>query len=210
MLLSKKYSTFAAKFDTKTHMINLNQIFPDNYPDMPTVQDIQVIFKEILNRSDSVRDIVCRIDDESCPYYKHALVLYLADQLDEWYRKQKDIAGFQQGDLWIPYWQEPKNEIRYYVEKYRKEQKAYTYTTTATRVEEIIEPTVCEVIPKPTVSLTPKVVEHLKSSIQQVVAELSAIKNAAQYPHITIHMPVYIIQGDNNGTFAGEQIINNH
>lgn len=182
-------------------MINLNQIFPDNYPDIPTMQDIQVIFKEILNRSDSVRDIVCHIDDESCPYYKHALVLYLADQLDEWYRKQKDIAGFQQGDHWLPYWQEPKDEIRYYVEKYRKEQKAYTYTTTATRVEEI---------PKPTVSPTPKVVEHLKSSIQQVVAELSAIKNAAQYPHITIHMPVYIIQGDNNGTFAGEQIINNH
>ena len=26
----------------------------------------------------------------ACPYYKHALVLYLADQLDEWYRKQKD------------------------------------------------------------------------------------------------------------------------
>lgn len=182
-------------------MINLNQIFPDNYPDMPNMQDIQVIFNEILNRSDSVRDIVCHIDDESCPYYKHALVLYLADQLDEWYRKQKDIAGFQQGDHWFPYWQEPKDEIRYYVEKYRKEQKAYTYTTTATRVGEI---------PKPTVSHTPKVVEHLKSSIQQVVAELSAIKNAAQYSHITIHMPVYIIQGDNNGTFAGEQIINNH
>ena len=193
MLLSKKYSTFAAKFDTKTHMINLNQIFPDNYLDLPTMQDIQVIFKEILNRSDSVRDIVCHIDNESCPYYKHALVLYLADQLDEWYRKQKDIAGFQQGDLWIPYWQEPKDEIRYYVEKYRKEQKAYTYTTTATPS-----------------TPTPKVVEHLKSSIQQVVAELSAIKNAAQYPHITIHMPVYIIQGDNNGTCAGEQIINNH
>ena len=174
-------------------MINLNQIFPDNYPDMPTMQDIQVIFKEILNRSDSVRDIVCHIDNESCAYYKHALVLYLADQLDEWYRKQKDLAGFQQGDLWIPYWQEPKDEIRYYVEKYRKEQKAYTYTTTATPS-----------------TPTPKVVEHLKSSIQQVVAELSAIKNAAQYPHITIHMPVYIIQGDNNGTFAGEQIINNH
>ena len=176
-----------------THMINLNQIFPDNYSDMPTVQDIQMIFNEILNRSDSVRDIVCRIDDESCPYYKHALVLYLADQLDEWYRKQKDIAGFQQGDHWFPYWQEPKDEIRYYVEKYRKEQKAHPYTTTDTP-------------PTP----TPKVVEHLKSSIQHVVAELSAIKNAAQYPHITIHMPVYIIQGDNNGTFAGELIINNH
>ena len=85
------------------------------------------MFKEILNHSDSVNQVVREIEKESCPYYKEALIHCLAAKLDDWYDKQKEIAGIDYGDCWIPYWQEPKDKIRQLVNKYKSEQKQFTY-----------------------------------------------------------------------------------
>ena len=91
-------------------MLDLSQIFPINYPDVPTHEDIEFMFKEILNHSDSVNQVVREIEKETCPYYKEALIHCLAAKLDDWYDKQKEIAGIDYGDCWIHLGKNPKTK----------------------------------------------------------------------------------------------------
>lgn len=113
--------------NTRKHMLDLSQIFPINYPDVPTHEDIEFMFKEILNHSDSVNQVVREIEKETCPYYKEALIHCLAAKLDYWYENQKSIAGIDHGDCWIPYWEQPQDKIRQLVNRYQAEQKQFTY-----------------------------------------------------------------------------------
>ena len=150
-------------------MTDLTKIFPQNYPDLPTWKDIQVIFNDLLNRSDSVDDIVLRIDKEACPYYKHALTLYLAQQLTTWYDQHHEIAGYQQGNSWIPYWHKPKDKIRYLVNKYQAQQAVIQQeplflTTTSTTSR----------------STKHSRVERIQKSIKQAVKDIIADITPAQ------------------------------
>jgi hypothetical protein len=90
--------------------------------------------------------------------------------------------------------------IRKLIEKYQGEQ---LHTILPAPAELPVEP-----LPAP----RPTVAQHVKDSVKQVVNDLLAIKEMAQGKNIniTIQMPIYVINGDNNGTFAGEYITNNH
>ena len=207
-------------------MLDLSQIFPINYPDVPTHEDIEFMFKEILNHSDSVNQVVREIEKESCPYYKEALIRRLADDLDYWYENQKSIAGIDHGDCWIPYWQEPKDKIRQLINRYQTEQKHFTYKPLQTSP---VVPSDCpdlSAIPlsKPSIPATTHAtpdgsvpvdfptgnqspetsLQSLVQSLRKVITEVAAIRNANTYQNITINMPVYVVQSGNVGTFVGD------
>lgn len=174
-------------------MIDLNNIFPTNYPDRPSSDEIEFMFKEILNRSDSVDMVVSNIEKESCPYYKEALVRCMADKIEGWYKKQAEIAGIKSGDYWIPYWQEPTEQIDKLIHKYEAEQRETPL-----------------IIPETQSSLIPNITQQVKASVKHVVSEIKTIKEITQAKtiHITVQMPIYVINGDNNGTLAGQYTTN--
>ena len=183
-------------------MTDLTNIFPISYPDRPSQQDIEIMFQDILNRSDSVDKVVYKIEKESCPYYKQALIHILEDRLPDWNTTHNPIAGREYGDSWVPYWQEPQDKIRKLIEKYQVEQ---LHTILPAPAELPIEPASA---PRPTIT------QHVKDSVKQVVNDLMAIKEMAQSKniHITIHAPIYVmtVNGDNLGTMAGQHTTNNH
>ena len=196
------------------NMLDLSQIFPINYPDVPTHEDIEFMFKEILNHSDSVNQVVREIEKETCPYYKESLIRRLADDLDYWYENQKSIAGIDHGDCWIPYWQEPKDKIRQLINRYQAEQKHFTYKPLQTSP---VVPSDCpdlSAIPLSQPS-TPTATKEIKgainlatSAVQQVMQQLSAIKATATQPIViqNMHFHFYnapIGQCGNNTTITG-------
>lgn len=156
-------------------MTDLTNIFPINYPDRPSQQDIEFMFQDILNRSDSVDKVVYKIEMESCPYYKEAFIRILQDRLHDWNITRNPIAGREYGDSWFPYWQEPQDKIRKLVEKYQTEQ---LHTILPAPADELpIEP---QPAPRPTVT------QHVKNLVIQVVNDLLAIKEMAQSQTIII------------------------
>jgi hypothetical protein len=173
-------------------MTDLTNIFPTNYPDRPSTDELECLFKDILNRADSVNSVVATIEKESCPYYKLALVHLLARRLNEWYDTQAPMAGYHCSNGWIPYWQEPNCKIRELIRKYEAQQPTANYTTTLKQA------------PK-------EVVEQLTKSVKQAI---NAITQTIQQPStqplatapLTIHNTINIhfhIAGDmveNHGT----------
>lgn len=155
-------------------MTDLTNIFPISYPDRPSQQDIEIMFQDILNRSDSVDKVVYKIEKESCPYYKQALIHILEDRLPDWNITHNPIAGRQYGESWVPYWQEPQDKIRKLIEKYQLEQ---LHTILPAPAELPIEPPPA---PRPTIT------QHVKDSVKQVVNDLLAIKEIAQSQTIII------------------------
>ena len=174
-------------------MTNLTNIFPANYPDKPSTEELEIMFKDILDRSDTVDMVVSKIEKESCPYYKEALIRYMANKIDGWYQKRSEIAGVHHGDYWIPYWQKPDEQIDKLIHKYEAEQRQTSLITTA-----------------PLSPLIPNITQQVKESVKQVVSELKTIKEITQAKtiQITVQMPIYIVYGDNNGTFAGQYTTN--
>lgn len=174
-------------------MTNLTNIFPANYPDKPSTEELEIMFKDILDRSDTVDMVVSKIEKESCPYYKEALVRCIADKIDRWYQKEAEIAGCKHGNYWIPYWQKPKERIKELIHKYEAEQRDTTPCTTTL----------------PPASI-PNITQQVKESVKQVVSELKTIKEITQAKtiQVTVQMPIYIVYGDNNGTFAGQYTTN--
>lgn len=181
------------------------------------------MFKEILNHSDSVNQVVCRIEEESCPYCKEALTHCLADKLDIWYLKRRPIAGYEYGNSWIPYWQEPKDKIRQLINRYQAEQKHFTYKPLQTSP---VVPSDCpdlSAIPlsqpsTPTATCyasaggpadsgnqSPETsLQSLVQSLRKVMTEVTALRNANTCQNITINIPVYVVQSGNVGTFVGD------
>ena len=171
-------------------MLDLSQIFPANYPDIPSQQDIEAMFQDILNHSDSVNQVVCTIEEESCPYCKEALTHCLADNLDMWYLKRRPIAGYEHGNSWVPYWQQPKDNIRKLLNKFQTEQKHYSYISTDNGHSPAADCLDHSAIP---LSQTNSIPSKLKSAIQQVAKELAAIKiPPAAQPIVIQNMPITI------------------
>ena len=133
-------------------MTDLTNIFPTNYPDKPSTEDFEIMFQDILDRSDSVLKVVSKIEKESCPYYQEALVRLLAQHLPTWYNTQDPIAGIDYGDHWIPYWQEPQRIIRELIDKYKARQNTPPYSIPVAPVE--------------------KIVQHVQQSVQQAVKDI--------------------------------------
>lgn len=176
-------------------MLDLNQIFPSTYLDMPSWQDIEIMLQEILNRSDSVDMVVSKIDKEPCPYYKETLIRCLQDRYPLLYKSDKEMLGYYSSDCWYPYWPEPKDKFRELINQYQAEQKAIP----------VLEPEQEECnIPTAEVKLPPVVyhsdiqevptattIKQIVSGLKQVVKEFNSLYEQNMQP-ITIHIPVYI------------------
>ena len=142
-------------------MTDLTNIFPTNYPDRPSTEDLEIMFQDILDRSDSVLKVVSKIENESCPYCQEALVRLLAQRLPTWYNTQDPIAGIDYGDHWIPYWQEPQRILRELIDKYQAQQNT---------------PPVSMPIAAP----MEKIVRHVQLSVQQTIKQ--AVKDIVVSP----------------------------
>lgn len=184
-------------------MSYLSYIFPSNYPDIPTCQDIELMLQDILNRSDSVDGAVYKIDQEACPYYKEALVCCLEEKLPKLYQSCSELVGYYSGGYWIPYWQDPKAHIRELKKKYQHQQDSSA---------NIFSQEQPEAKPREMTKVIKQVGEETINRVKQVVCD-SIQEIAPNQPiqitqHITI--PIYIVNGDNNGTFAAQYTNNNH
>lgn len=54
-------------------MKNLSQIFPINYPNPPSEEDLQFEVQNMLRHADSPMDILDTINKIPCPYYRKAI-----------------------------------------------------------------------------------------------------------------------------------------
>ena len=54
-------------------MINLSQIFPVNYPNLPSEEDLLFEVLDMLHHADSPIDILRTINKIACPYYRKAI-----------------------------------------------------------------------------------------------------------------------------------------
>lgn len=54
-------------------MKNLSQIFPINYPNPPSEEDLQFEVQDMLRYADSPMDILDTINKIPCPYYRKAI-----------------------------------------------------------------------------------------------------------------------------------------
>lgn len=59
---------------TEKHMTNLNQIFPLDYPNLPTYEDLLFEVQDLLRHAESPIDILQTINKIQCPYYRKAIV----------------------------------------------------------------------------------------------------------------------------------------
>ena len=152
-------------------MTDLTNIFPTNYPDKPSTEDLEIMFQDILNRSDSVLKVESKIEKESCPYYQEALVRLLAQRLTSWYNTQDPIAGIDYGDHWIPYWQEPQRIIRELIDKYQAQQNMPPVSMPITAPVE-------------------KIVRHVQQSVQQTIQQ--AVQQAVKDIVVSPAQPIII------------------
>lgn len=184
-------------------MSYLTYIFPGDYLDIPTCQDIELMLQEILNRSDSVDGAVYKIDQETCPYYKEALICCLEDKLPNLYQSCSELAGYYSDGHWIPYWQDPKAHIRELKKKYQQQQASSA---------DIYSQEKLEAKPLEITKVIKQVGEETINCVKQVVCdsiqEIAPNQAIQITQHITI--PIYIVNGDNNGTFAAQYTNNHH
>jgi hypothetical protein len=173
-------------------MIDLSQIFPTDYPERPSQKDIEIMFQDILNHSDSVDSIVCAIDDEPCPFYKEALTHCIEDNIDAWYQRRHPIAGVEYGNAWIPYWQDPHAKLRQLINKYQNHQLHYTYTPVPIELTTTPIPAASDGLVPADIPAGKSLQSMLKSAIQQVAQELSSIQLPAAQPIIIQNMPITI------------------
>ena len=152
-------------------MTDLTNIFPTNYPDRPSTEDLEIMFQDILNRSDSVLKVVSKIEKESCPYYQEAPVRLLAQRLPTWYNTQDPIAGIDYGDHWIPYWQEPQRIIRELIDKYQALQNTLP-------------------VSMPIAAPVEKIVRHVQQSVQQTIKQ--AVQQAVKDIVVSPAQPIII------------------
>ena len=152
-------------------MTDLTNIFPTNYPDRPSTEDLEIMFKDILDRTDSVLKVVSKIENESCPYYQEALVRLLAQRLPTWYNTQDPIVGIDYGDHWIPYWQEPQRIIRELIDKYQARQN--------------MSP-----VSMPIAAPVEKIVRHVQQSVQQTIKQ--AVQQAVKDIVVSPTQPIII------------------
>ena len=165
-------------------MTDLTNIFPNTYSDVPTWQEIENMLQEILNRADSVDMVVSKIEKESCPYYKEALIRCLEERWPLLCKSDKELLGYYSGNYWYPYWAEPKDQFNKLIKQYKEEQQPIEYVDP---IDVDAPPVVCNIDTQENENAS--TIRQIVSSIKMVVKDLRDIHTTQP---ITINMPIYI------------------
>lgn len=188
-------------------MINLNHIFPVDYPNIPTYEDLEIEVQDMLCRSDNPKQVLCKIQSLDCPYYKEALTRCYNDIWRHMVDRQDPATYYEDGDGHkIANWPEAQYDMKRLIRQLWDEQEAYCKpaiiadTQTLQKAAEVLASTA--------------VTQQLKKSVTQAVTQVcTAEEILAAKPIIVNIQNLYIspttIHGDNNGTLAGQYTINN-
>ena len=151
-------------------MTNLSHIFPSDYLNPPTEEDLQFEVQDLLCRTDYPPQLLTKIDAMQCPYYKEALMQCLKQEWHQMVERRDERTGYYDTENnWIICWLDAELEMKRYIKRYRNEQDSFVYTAT-------------DLQPTHQRSIT----QHVKDSVKQVVNDLLAIKEIAQRKTIII------------------------
>ena len=174
-------------------MRRLSHIFPLDYPNPPTQEDLLFEVQDLL-RHHTPLHILNKIKSlDQSPYYKEALATCYMYYWQELENSRDPIAGYDHPDgYWIPFWPEAKDEIKRLIREFEHQQSDYAYLP----------------IDNSTTTNTPTITQQIKSTaLNAAQTVISTIKNQANsttqtinIQNITINMPVYIVQGGEPGT----------
>jgi hypothetical protein len=163
------------------------EIFPHNYIDMPSNEDIAIMLEDILQRADNVNTIVYKIQQEPCPYYQEALILLLNDQLKDFYHKRDERFGYYRQHDWIPYWQNRNEEIKKLLHQCERLQTQ----SPPSPVKEL--PAQIEYKHQHDSSIdVQRVADKLKVVLQQTVSDIKEYKDSMHAFPITINVHVSV------------------
>ena len=166
----QKFVVLLQQILADTYMKNLSQIFPCDYLNPPTVEDLYFEVQEMLCYSDTPLQVLDKIQSLDCPYYKEALLLCYMDTWLQMVKKEDPITYYEDGDgNKIANWPDAVYDMKRLIKRYRNEQDSFVYTATDLR-------------PTHQRSIT----QHVKDSVKQVVNDLLAIKEIAQSQTIII------------------------
>ena len=190
------------------------EIFPHNYPDIPSDKGIAIMLRDILKHADSVNSIVYEIQQETCPYYQEALIRLLSDQLDDFYHKKDERFGYYRLNDWIPYWQNKDDEIKELLrqcEQQQKQLKQASIEESSTQIHDTQTenpPTISIQTDRP--STTIKVSQQIKDSIGSFKELLSEIVESTPGRIVNIYIEGLTIQNYNApvGQAVQEQHVN--
>lgn len=103
----------------KTHiMLNLTQIFPANYPNMPTAEELNFEVQEMLRRCDNDKQIMDWLNHIPCPYMRKAICLCFQGKWHELEKLRDDRTGYYDSDGgWRIAWLYMDSDIKLIVKK---------------------------------------------------------------------------------------------
>ena len=94
-------------------MPNLSHIFPLDYPNPPTTDDLLFEVQDLLRHSESPFDIIHYINDIECPYYRKALATIVPNYWHQMEQMGQEPAVFTDGDgVWRITWINIDYDIR--------------------------------------------------------------------------------------------------
>ena len=108
---------------TEKHMTNLNQIFPLDYPNSPTYEDLLFEVRDLLRHAESPIDILHTINKIQCPYYRKAFAILVPPQWHSMEQNGKEPAVYPDSDgQWRITWLNIDSDIKRIIKNANAEQ----------------------------------------------------------------------------------------
>lgn len=104
-------------------MTNLTNIFPCDYPNPPSMQDLDFEVQELLCHSESPMDIIHYLNRIQCPYYRKALAAMVSPNWHQMERNGKEPAVYYDFDgQWRRTWMNVDEDMRAIIKQANCEQ----------------------------------------------------------------------------------------
>jgi hypothetical protein len=86
-------------------MKNICHIFPDNYPNPPSMEELLFDVNELLSQHNDAHRIIQAINKIQCPYYRQAIAVQLPRTWHQLEQLQDERTGYDYGDCqWVLSW----------------------------------------------------------------------------------------------------------
>lgn len=115
---------------------NLNHIFKSDYPNPPTEMDLKIEVQDMLRHCQFPADMLDQIAQNTCPYYKEALLCVYEQLWHDMIRRKDPFAGYESGCNWICYWTDFETDFRHAYHLFQEEQSTYQYPEATREIEQ--------------------------------------------------------------------------
>lgn len=180
-------------------MTNLSHIFPSDYINPPTEEDIQLEVQDMLCHTDYPIKLLSTIAQHPCPFYREALMVCLEQQWSEMVNIQHHLTGYYDGDgRWIIYWPDAESEMKRMIKRFRNEQYV---------IKEQQKPTHPPSTQRDKTSHD--IIHQITSAIQQEISNFTTYNNITTTPNIIIqNLNIYTFNAP-TGQFVNHQNVEN-